>query len=87
MKSYFPFPYLYPQIGLEKFYTGGRGEVKELNVFSLVRGTFIRVHKYLHGEKILGNKRQFNLAEKGRTLTNFSKLNSCRFQSKPETFN
>lgn len=55
-------------------------EVKEFNLFSLVKRTFIRMHKYLHVEKIPGNKRLFNLAEKGRTRTDGSKLNSGRVQ-------
>lgn len=55
-------------------------EVKEFNLFSLVKRTFIRMHKYLHVEKIPGNKRLFNLAEKGRTRTDGSKLDSGRVQ-------
>lgn len=56
-------------------------KVKELSVFSLVRRTFARLHKYLHGEKILGNKRLFSLAEKGRTRADCLKLNSDWLQS------
>lgn len=56
-------------------------EVKELSVFSLVRRIFARLHKYLHWEKIGGNKRLFNLAEKGRTRNDCLKLNSDQLQS------
>lgn len=62
-------------------------KVKQLNLFSFVKRTFIRVHKYHHGEKILGNKRLLNLAEKGRTRTACLKLNSDRLQSEIEAFN
>lgn len=62
-------------------YCEKKKKVKDLNLFSLVKRIFITVHKYLHGEKILGNKRLFNLAEKGRTRTDCLRLNSDRHQS------
>lgn len=61
--------------------------LKEINLFGLskrLRSDLITACKCLHGEKILGIKGLFNLAEKGITRTNSRKSKTGKFKRESE---